>query len=241
MRMDSPTGKQILALVRNGDYAHAGEEESINLVFADVSKDPDRLILDVGCGRGGTANYLQQAGWGVVSGVDVDAESIAYARKTYPEVDFKVADASSLTDTLSKRFDLLYIFNAFYAFSDHSRALSQMYQVCSQGGQLIVSDYAVSAAKREKFLFKDWNPIDPAGVSVLFAGAGWQVSEVKDLSGYYRKWYSELVAKIDSKAKDICALADEEWFKYVRNYYRTQLNTIETGVLGGATVYAIRK
>ncbi len=53
MDMNSPMGKQILALIRDGDYAHAGEEEAIELTLKNVSKDPGRRVLDVGCGRGG--------------------------------------------------------------------------------------------------------------------------------------------------------------------------------------------
>jgi len=53
MRMNSPTGKKILALVREGDYAHPGEEAAIGLVMRDFAPDPGRLILDVGCGPGG--------------------------------------------------------------------------------------------------------------------------------------------------------------------------------------------
>ena len=64
MRMNSITGKQILALARGGDYAHPGEEEAIELVMAPVAKRPDQVVLDVGCGCGGTAHYLADHGWG---------------------------------------------------------------------------------------------------------------------------------------------------------------------------------
>ena len=76
MRMNSPTGKGILSLVREGDYAHPGEEQAIDLVFAALPKDPDRQVLDLGRGRGGTAAYVQRHGWGRVTGVDIDAETL---------------------------------------------------------------------------------------------------------------------------------------------------------------------
>jgi hypothetical protein len=60
--MNSYQGKQILALVRDGDFAHAGEEEAIERAMRAVPKDRNRLILDAGCGRGGTAAYLQHHG-----------------------------------------------------------------------------------------------------------------------------------------------------------------------------------
>src|SRR6185312_7479553 len=46
--MNSYLGQRILSLVREGDYAHAGEEEAIELAMSDVEKDSHRVILDVG-------------------------------------------------------------------------------------------------------------------------------------------------------------------------------------------------
>ena len=50
--MNSSRGKQVLALIRAGDYAHAGEEEAIELTIAAIPKKPDQRTLDAGCGRG---------------------------------------------------------------------------------------------------------------------------------------------------------------------------------------------
>ena len=71
MKMQHFVGKQMLAMMRKGDYAHAGEEEAIDLVMNKIPKDNTRLILDVGCGLGGTAKYIQDHGWGKVTGIDI--------------------------------------------------------------------------------------------------------------------------------------------------------------------------
>ena len=72
--MNSFAGKRLLALVRGGDYAHAGEEEAIELAFRAVPKAPQKSILDVGCGRGGTIAFLRAA-----DGVKSPRASIARA------------------------------------------------------------------------------------------------------------------------------------------------------------------
>ena len=82
INMNSFEGKRILALIRDGDYAHAGEDEAIERSFRSIPKDPGNWMLDVGCGRGGSADYLRRNGWGHVEGIDRDAESIEYARAT---------------------------------------------------------------------------------------------------------------------------------------------------------------
>ena len=53
-----------------------------------------KTILDVGCGQGGTANFVQENGWGRVVGFDIEEESIAYAKERYKAVQFWVGDAA---------------------------------------------------------------------------------------------------------------------------------------------------
>jgi trans-aconitate methyltransferase len=72
---------------------------------------------------GGTAAYLQRLGWGRVTGVDVEAQSIEHARETYPDLCFVTCDIASVADHLDGTFDVLTMFNVLYALPDHTRAL----------------------------------------------------------------------------------------------------------------------
>ena len=81
-------GKKILSIIRDGDYAHPGEEEAIELLFQHIQKNINRSMLDIGCGRGGTAHYLNANGWGDITGVDIDSDSIQYAKQQYKSLDF---------------------------------------------------------------------------------------------------------------------------------------------------------
>src|SRR5262245_53766859 len=118
MLMNSFAGKELLSLIRDGDYAHAGEEEAIELAMRRYPKRASRLILDVGCGRGGTAQYVHDHGWGRVVGIDRELDSILRARQVYPGVEFHACDVLDAADVLNRRFDLIYLFNSFYAFGD---------------------------------------------------------------------------------------------------------------------------
>src|SRR5271168_691621 len=109
MNMNSFEGKRILALVRDGDYAHAGEEEAIERSFRSIPKNPGHRLLDVGCGRGGSAEYLRRQGWGEVVGIDRDSDSIEYARATYPEVGFHVCDVLEIPRTVARDFNIIYM------------------------------------------------------------------------------------------------------------------------------------
>lgn len=238
MKMNSPMGKRILALVRGGDYAHAGELEAVELVFGKVARDSSRLLLDVGCGRGGTAHQVQDGGWGKVTGVDLDPDSIAYARKAYPRIQFVVADAISLSEVISERFDLIYLFNSFYAFPDQSRALEQLRRVSRETGRLIIFDYCRGAEGGGEFPLEKWYPLDLSGARGLLSASKWSVTGVEDITGHYERWYRELVTRIEARSAAIVEMAGEEWFNFVRSFYGGLFRCIETGRIGGAVVYA---
>src|SRR5260370_3226386 len=123
MNMNSFEGKRILALIRDGDYAHAGEEEAIERALCSIPKSPHEWILDVGCGRGGSAEYLHRHGWGNLAGIDRDHDSIEYARATYPNCEFHTCDVLDVPATVGREFDGIYMLNALYAVANQRDAL----------------------------------------------------------------------------------------------------------------------
>src|SRR3979411_2086271 len=112
MRLNSYQGKRLLALARGADYAHAGETEGIALVWSGLLKSRTQNVLDAGCGRGGTAAYVHRAGWGRVTGIDIEGESIVRAREAYPEISFEICSVEQSDRVGTERFDIVYCFNA---------------------------------------------------------------------------------------------------------------------------------
>ncbi|MEW6659508.1 MAG: class I SAM-dependent methyltransferase [Thermodesulfobacteriota bacterium] len=243
MRMNSPTGKKILALVRGGDYAHPGEEAAIDLAMRDFAPDRERLILDVGCGRGGTAQYLQERGWGRVVGFDIDEESIAYARAAYPEVKFLACDVSEAAVRLAGLFHLICLFTTFYALPDQEGALRQLRRVAAARGLLLIFDYLDLAGNGNPLPIREeegaeWNPIKLQGIEARFAGAGWTILKIDDISHKFGEWYAELVSRIAAREKEILAAAGPAWYRFVHDFYGGMLAAIQGGSLGGVIVTA---
>jgi len=123
MRMNHPDGKRLLAAVRDGDFARAGEEAAVHMAWKRLPKRPDQGCLDAGCRRGGTAALVQFERWGQVAGLDVDSETISSAQAAYPNVKFVAADVTCAGELFPSQFDIIYAFNAFYAFADQDAAL----------------------------------------------------------------------------------------------------------------------
>ncbi len=242
--MNSFVGKRLLALVRGGDYAHAGEEEAIDRVFADVPKRSDRWLLDVGCGRGGTADYVRRGGWGRVVGLDRDGDSLEHARSRYPEVEFVEGDVCEAPRRLSRTFAQIYLFNAYYAFEAQRGALAALRQVAEEGSDLALFDYCDRGGFAADPLEVDGRKIVPRPVEIEaisrdFVTTGWRLVAATFLHEAYRRWYALLVSRIEERAEEIAAAGGEEALRYLRAVYRGILGKIEQGLLGGVLVRAV--
>lgn len=247
MRMNSPEGKSILALVRGGAFAHAGEAEAIELALAGISKDADRAVLDAGCGLGGTADYVRQHGWGKVTGFDIDAASVELAKARFPECTFVACDVGEAGRLWQRNFDLIYCFNTVYAFPDQPRALAQFAETARPGATLLIFEYldpekryqASAFARREDATF--WQPLHPATFESTAAAAGWNTQSFSDITSDYLRWYEALVQRIEDRRNEVVAGHGEAAFAFVHSFYSALRGAIADRTLGGGIFTLIRE
>jgi SAM-dependent methyltransferase len=240
--MNSYQGKQILALVRDGDFAHAGEEEAIDRAMASVPQERTQRILDAGCGRGGTAAYLQSHGWGRATGIDIEPKSIAYARETYPEVTFDCCNIHDVAAYVPGEFDVITLFNVLYALPDQEGALRALASRAKTQAGLVLFDYVDLGGYRSAPLMDAGAPFLPnpplkADLARILEEGGWRLRSVEDLTGDYARWYEALVAKIKAKREGIETLGGPEAYEHVLDRYSGLLAAIQEGRLGGVVVY----
>ncbi|WP_395450923.1 rhamnan synthesis F family protein [Aminobacter sp. UC22_36] len=99
----------------------------------------DKNVLDVACGEGYGCNLISQVASGVV-GVDVDADTVAYADRTYGTsvLRFVAADATQLPfDDAS--FDVVTSFETIEHFDGHEAFLAEIARVLRPGGTVVIS------------------------------------------------------------------------------------------------------
>jgi len=221
-------GKQILAFVRQGDYTHAGEEEAIELIMSFFPKDSNRKILDVACGLGGTADYIQKKGWGTVTGFDIDQETIKYAKMTYPNCQFFLADVLKVSDEIeTPNFDLICIVNSFVCFHDQLQCLKELKKLAKPTTKLVIFDYTDLIENGENPLTgKSKNvsffPIKQQKIETWCEQSGWEINEYVNLDKTFILWYEQFLDRIESKRKDI----DEHFGKNATNYLRGKYDLI---------------
>jgi SAM-dependent methyltransferase len=238
MDMNSFEGKRILALIREGDYAHAGEEEALERAFRSIPKNADSWLLDVGCGRGGSADYLRRNGRGHVEAIDRDAESIEYARAAYPDVGFHVCDVLGVPRTVTRDFDIIYMLNAFYAFDRQRDALAGLQKVAKRGAQLIIFDYTVGANAGDTPNPRMPHAIRLSEIAAMLRETGWQSGAIEDLTADYARWYATFVERIRDKRVEIEKIGGADWYNFVLSMYSGLHGVIADGGLGGAIVHA---
>jgi len=242
--MNSALGQRILSLVRDGDYAHAGEEEAIELAMARVDKDAGRLILDAGCGRGGTADYLHRHGWGRVIGIDIELGAIRSAQANYPGMRFLTGDICDVDRQLVERPDIICMFNAYYCFADQPKALAALRRVAVPQTRMIVFDHVDRGRYRDEPLMDAGmpflpNPLRLAEVSEAMLRAGWQAPDIVEIHADYARWYAGLVGKIERSRESIVEIAGTEGYAHVRRLYQGLRDAAADGKLGAAIISTV--
>ena len=203
--MNNATGKRLLTLVRGADFAHPGEEEANQLLFAGVAPDPRRRVLDAGCGGGGTAAWVQARGYGAVTGIEIDAATVALARERHPEVTVVQGDLQRAGEALAGPFDLVYSMTAIYAAPDHAAVFRELGALAAPGAELRLLEYADPRGRFAEASACDpsrgwWRPLRPRELPELLAAAGWSHVEVRDLHPEFVLWYRELCATASPKS-----------------------------------------
>jgi SAM-dependent methyltransferase len=244
LSMRSFKGKNLVALVRKGDYAHPGEEEAIEIVFSNVFPDHKRSVLDVGCGLGGTASFVERKGFGKCTGIDIDQEAINYAKNKYPEVDFFRLDILE-AEKLNKKFDLIYLFSVFYSLPDQLQALKVLNRIATFHARLIIFEFCDFSDGKSRLAHTKkphlTNILAPEKFYTLFEAAGWENVENKDISAKCQKWYANLLAGLQKNRAEIIKKFGEDAFQSAWQRYTGWYDEFKANRLGSMIWYAQKK
>jgi len=240
-QMNSLTGKKILSYLRKGNWAHAGEAEAILKTMAPFPKNKHRSLLDVGCGIGGTAQFICDHGWGQVVGIDIDQENIQYAQHQYPTFSFHAIDVVDVPKLLHETFDLIYLFNAFYAFADQVAALNALKAVTKQTSVLVIFDYVCyhEYPSRDNFVVRlaEENFSPTCSFDQLLQKTGWHLIQSINLDAEYKRWYADLLCRFQSERKSLISQFGEEITNRATDKYKIIYQALEQGHLGGRIFY----
>lgn len=249
MIVTTHTPKHILADLRNGNYAHPGEEQAIELTMKHIEKNSKHNLLDVGCGLGGTAHYLNKNGWGIPCGIDIDTKSIEFAQTTYPDLNFQEMNVEDVARNFTQNFfDVAYLFNSFYAFINQEYALKQIRKVCSDNSQLVLFDYMIYENFNEPFLpfapnnnvyaRTNFTPIKRDSIENTLQTCGWKIQKFIDIGDKYDQWYLELVNKCHKQKEALITKFNIDLYNWLESSYTALLTRIQQNKLSGCIIIA---
>jgi len=242
--------RMLLAQVRHGDFAHPGDTQAIDLVLEKVQKllhHPDENLgqiqaLDLGCGLGGTAAYIQQKTTWKIAGLDQDPAAIQYAQAHYPNLFFKEGKAQDLDKHFETQFDLIYLFNVFYALPEQKEALATMKKVAKKNALLVIFDYTYPNKSKPSTLTdlndKLMQPIQPNDLEDWLKETGWELIETTDLSGKFEEWYEVFLSKLVQDKEQILNEFTQEAYDKVYDTFSAIGENIQRRELGGNVFYA---
>ncbi|UCG23679.1 MAG: methyltransferase domain-containing protein [Chloroflexota bacterium] len=188
-------------------------------------------VLDVGCGTGILAReaVVRVGSTGSVTGLDLNEGMLAVARRTRPDVDWRLGDAQELPFD-DESFDVVVSQFALMYFPDRVAALKEMKRVLAPEGRLAIAvwgpferatGYVTLAEIATPHAGDDATNIlkaphvlgDEGKLASLFDGAGFASLDINLRGGFYTQSSIDLFVEAEVKGSPLEGLFDEESFQ----------------------------
>jgi len=168
-----PDYYRAIAEVDEAHWWHRGMREIERALLGERLRRAGVRLLDVGCGAGGFLAWIrEEAPEAAVAGVDVSEEAVAIARERLPDVDLRVAGASSLPyDDASS--DLVTLNDVLQHVPEDlvGASLLELRRVLAPGGALLVRTNGARRARRPS---REWRLYDAPTLRAELERAGFR-------------------------------------------------------------------
>lgn len=142
-------------LLAHLDYEHDGASRNLKTVnrtlkWIDSVSEGKRKILDLGCGPGIYANILDKMGYSV-TGIDISALSIDYAKKENSTIDYRCSNY--VKDRIDGKYDIaICIYCDFGALvpEEQKLFLRNVYKSINKNGFIILDVFGKKLIKKRK-------------------------------------------------------------------------------------------
>lgn len=133
---------------------------SLYLNLIEKLETADKIVLDIGCGRGGGAKVLRDyKKFKNIYACDINPSSIDFCRENHPIIDFKNCSSMSL-DYDDSSFDIVINVESSHCYKDIDLFLKEVNRVLNQDGvfcytDIFYNDYPIEEILKNSGYFKN--------------------------------------------------------------------------------------
>ena len=142
-------------------------------------------------------------------------------------------------------FDIICAFNAFYAFSNQTKALSSLNRVAKLGAKQVIFDYAYQGSPHQCILYRSGKdgrtpfiPISLNHIDTMLQKTGWRLDDIIDVSDDYLRWYDNLLKTLHHRKNEVILKFGKDAFLSANATYTRIKRSLVTKNAYGSIVYA---
>ena len=178
-------------------FISTGGIDSTRVIFNENPVTRGSKALDVGCGIGGPAKFLNDAFDADVLGVDLSSNCVSIANKRYvsnPQLNFIVADAVNYPFE-KESFDLVYSRDVILHIGSKDVLFRHLFEATKPGGKLVMTDYCSGPQEKWDEEFKSYvaqrgyHLVTVDQYRTILERAGWIVERAEDKT----MWFKEIL------------------------------------------------
>ncbi|MEM1273779.1 MAG: methyltransferase domain-containing protein [Pseudomonadota bacterium] len=193
--------------LKAGDEFHTGGLAATEHVFSHLTLGPDDVVLDVGCGIGGTSRYIADTFGAQVTGVDLTQEFVNAARALTAmvglsgKVSYMQGSALALP-VPDQAYDLAVMMHVGMNIADKTALMADVARCLKPGGHFAVFDVMKSASEAEIAFPLPWSSVPdtsflhrPEDYAAAAKAAGMHLKIQEDRTQFSKDFFAEVHAK----------------------------------------------
>ncbi|GHE79278.1 class I SAM-dependent methyltransferase [Thalassotalea profundi] len=205
-QFDAKTDKELLRFLSAIDEFHIGGSEATMNLIKQAALSANSLLLDIGCGLGGTARYLARQFDSQVVGIDLTAEYLSVGKMVNQKLNLasqiNLIQASALNlPFLDNTFDGITMLHVGMNIADKKQLFSEIYRCLRKGATFLL--YDVMQVNQDKIIYPlPWaSTVDNSFVSTLdtyihiLLEQGFEHLRINDRREFSLKFFNEQAIK----------------------------------------------